>query len=626
MCDHAGYSETGYDVFVFPSFPNRKKSKEEILMFGRMLLVDLEKGTTREEAVEQSVISRYIGGKGLGIYLLDELSKKGADPLSGDNPLLFLTGPFTGTPFPTSGRFTIVTKSPHTGIFVDSHIGGHFGHSLRKAGFDVITVTGAAESPVYLWIEDGKAELREAKDIWGKTVDESVDAVRGRTDPRAHVAVIGPAGENRVTIATITVDKDSDPWRAGIAGRGGSGAVMGSKNLKAVAVKGTGPVPMKDERALKERSLALVKAITANPQIHTRRVVGTSSLVEAMSRTGILPTKNFQQGYFSPIYGLTSTNLRYHTKRDVACFNCPIVCGKVLQDDGHDTKVEYESIALLGSNNGIGSMPDVTKAVRVCNELGMDSISAGGIVAFAMECRDRGILPDAPSFGDSEGQVALLKDMAAKRGLGDLLAGGVRRAAAEIGKGTEDFAIAVKGLELPGYEPRAAWGMALAYATSDRGGCHQRAWTVLGELDGVLPRFKTDGMALKVKTAQDERAAAYSLVVCDFTPYDPDSVYPSLADAAGIEMDQEAYLGAGERIWNHIRLFNIREGGTSRQDDTLPPRMFNDPLPMPPRGEETIRLTKESFDAMLNEYYQLRKWDENGIPTPEIMQKLGLES
>jgi aldehyde:ferredoxin oxidoreductase len=256
----------------------------------------------------------------------------------------------------------------------------------------------------------------------------------------------------------------------------------------------------------------------------------------------------------------------------------------------------------------------------------MDSISAGGIVAFAMECRERGILPDAPRFGDSGGQLALLRDIAAKKNLGELLADGVRRAAARIGKGTEDFAIAVKGLELPGYEPRASWGMALAYATSDRGGCHQRAWTVLGELDGVLPRFKTDGMALKVKTTQDERAAAYSLVVCDFVPYDPDSVYPSLADAAGIEMDQKAYLAAGERIWNHIRLFNIREAGISRKDDTLPARMFNEPLPMPPRGEETVRLTKENFDTMLDEYYELRKWDKNGIPTPEILKELGLDN
>ncbi|MFP4482929.1 MAG: aldehyde ferredoxin oxidoreductase family protein [Thermovirgaceae bacterium] len=595
-------------------------------MFGKMLLVDLSKGTTRERNIDPGIVSRYLGGKGLGVYLLDELGKEGADPLSGDNPLLFVTGPFTGTPFPTSGRFTIVTKSPHTGIFVDSHLGGHFGHTLRKAGYDVIAVTGVASTPVYLWIEDGKAEIRDAGKMWGKTVDETVDAVRSETDPKAHVAVIGPAGENKVTIATITVDKDSDPWRAGIAGRGGSGAVMGSKNLKAVAAKGTGAIPMKDEKALKERSLNLVRNITANPQIHTRRVVGTSSLVEAMSRTGILPTKNFQQGYFSPIYGLTSTNLRYHTKRDVACFNCPIVCGKVLQDDGHDTKVEYESIALLGSNNGIGSMIDVTKAVRVCNETGMDAISAGGAVAFAMECRERGILPDAPRFGDSEGQIALLKDMAAKKNLGELLADGVRRAAEKIGKGTEDFAIAVKGLELPGYEPRAAWGMALAYATSDRGGCHQRAWTVLGELDGVLPRFKTEGMALKVKTTQDERAAAYSLVVCDFTPYDPDAVYPSLADAAAIDMDQETYMDAGERIWNHIRLFNIREAGISRKDDTLPPRMFNEPLPMPPRGEETVRLTKETFDAMLDEYYELRKWDEKGIPTPGILKELGLDN
>lgn len=593
-------------------------------MFGKLLHADLGTGTFRDHVVPAGVSGKYIGGKGLGIYLLDSLMKPGTGALDPENVLIFVTGPFTGTTFPTSGRFVVVTKSPLTGMYVDSHSGGFIARELRMAGYDGIIVTGKASKPSYLWLNNGKAEIREAEDLWGKTVDDTVAAVRERTDPDARVAVIGPGGENLVPISTITIDSDSDRTRAGVAGRGGTGAVMGSKNLKAVAVRGTGSISLADESSFREQVAEIIRGINANVSVHTRRIVGTSSLVESMSRTGILPTRNFQQGFFNPVYGLTSTNLRHYTKRDVACSNCPIMCGKVLEDEGQPVKVEYESIALLGSNDGIGNMPQLAKAVRVCNQLGIDTISAGGAVAFAMECREKGILPEAPEFGDSDGQVKLLEDIAYRRGLGATLAKGVRAAAAEIGRGTEHFAIHVKGMELPGYEPRATWGMALAYATADRGGCHQRAWTVLGELDGILPRFSTDGMALTVKSAQDERAAAYSLVVCDFAPYDQERALACLEYATGLKMSEEEYLTAGERIWNHIRLFNMREAGISRKDDTLPPRMFEDPLPMPPRGEEKVSLPRGDFESMLDEYYSLRGWDSEGRPTGATLDRLGI--
>jgi len=592
-------------------------------MYGKFLHVDLGSGSFRDHVVPEEIARKYIGGKGLGVYLLDSMMAPGTGALDPGNVLIFLTGPFTGTAFPTSGRFVVVTRSPLTGMYVDSHAGGHFAKELRMAGYDGIIVTGKADRPAYLWLEDGKAELRDASDLWGKTVDDTVFAVREKTDGNARVAVIGPAGENLVPIATITMDSDSDKSRAGVAGRGGTGAVMGSKNLKAIAVRGTGSIPIAEEGPFREQVAEIVKAINANDQIHTRRIVGTSSLVESMSRTGILPSYNFQQGYFVPIYGLVSTNLRHYTKKDVACSNCPIICGKVLEDDGHPVKVEYESIALLGSNNGVGKMPLLTKAVRICNQLGLDTISAGGIAGFAMECRQRGILPEAPEFGDAEGQAKLLEDVAYRRGLGEVLANGVKAAAAEIGNDTDHFAIHVKGL--PGYEPRATWGMALAYATSDRGGCHQRAWTVLGELDGHLPRFSTEGMAKTVKTVQDERAAAYSLVVCDFAPYAQERALACLRHVTGWDISEEEYLTAGERIWNHIRMFNIREAGISRKDDTLPPRMFEDPLPMPPRGEEKVSLKREDFDRMLEEYYELRGWDSDGRPKAETVERLGIQ-
>jgi aldehyde:ferredoxin oxidoreductase len=300
------------------------------------------------------------------------------------------------------------------------------------------------------------------------------------------------------------------------------------------------------------------------------------------------------------------------------------MCGKVLNVNGNDVKVEYEDIALLGSNNGMTDVIDVAKALVLCNELGLDALSTGGTVAFAMECAEKGILKDTPKFGDAEGQRKLIKDIAYRRGIGDLLSEGTKRASEKLGQNSTDFAINVKGLELPGYSPRSSWGMALAYATSDRGGCHQRAWTVRAEVDGVLKRFSTEGIAQFVKDVQDERAAAFSLVVCDFLPLSIDDFRSGLKYGIGVNLDETEYIKVGERIWNLVRLFNIREAGISRKDDTLPGRMFKEPLPMPPNGKEKVSLPREAFDKMLTEYYFIRGWNENGIPVEEKLVALGL--
>jgi aldehyde:ferredoxin oxidoreductase len=550
--------------------------------------------------------------------------KPQTDPLSPGNLLMFLNGPFTGTSYPTSGRTTVVTKSPLTGLYLDCHAGGYFGPELKKTGYDGIVLEGASEKPVYLWINDGNVEIREATNLWGLPVSKTVERLREETDEKAHVASIGPAGENLVKFASITIDKDSDPWRAGIAARGGPGTVMGSKKLKAIAVKGSGKTEAYDVGKFKELSAVLNKKITDNTFVHTRRVLGTSYWIDPMNRMGILPTRNFQSGYIENGYGLIGSNMKYYSKRDVSCYNCTIMCGKVLNVDGNDVKVEYEDIALLGSNNGMTDVLDVAKALVLCNELGMDALSTGGTVAFAMECKERGILEEAPIFGDAEGQRKLINDIAYKNGIGKLLSEGTRKASEELGQNSFRFAINVKGLELPGYSPRSSWGMALAYATSDRGGCHQRVWTVRAEVDGVLKRFSTEGIAQFVKDGQDERAAAFSLVVCDFLPLSIDDFMSGLKYDIGVDLDEKEYIRVGERIWNLVRLFNIREAGISRKDDTLPGRMFEEPLPMPPKGKEKISLPKESFDKMLSEYYYIRGWDDNGIPTKEKLVELNL--
>ena len=594
------------------------------MLFGKLLQIDLSNKKISEINVEDDVVRNFLGAKGLGAYLLYTMLDSHTDPLSPDNLLMFLNGPLTGTSFPTSGRTTVVTKSPLTGLFLDSHAGGFFGPELKKTGYDGIVLKGASEKHVYLWINDGKVEIRDATHLWGLPVSETVKKIREDTDEKAHVASIGPAGENLVKFASITIDKDSDQWRAGIAARGGPGAVMGSKKLKAIAVKGSGKVKVYDEEKFKELSSKLNKKVTDNTFVHTRRVLGTSYWIDPMNRMGILPTRNFQSGYIENGYGLIGSNMKYYSKRDVSCYNCPIMCGKVLNVNGNDVKVEYEDIALLGSNNGMTDVLDVAKALVLCNELGLDALSTGGTVAFAMECAEKGILKDAPEFGDAEGQRKLINDIAYKNGIGDLLSEGTKRASEKLGQNSTDFAINVKGLELPGYSPRSSWGMALAYATSDRGGCHQRAWTVRAEVDGVLKRFSTEGIAQFVKDVQDERAAAFSLVVCDFVPLSIDDFMSGLKYGIGVDLDEKEYIKVGERIWNLVRLFNIREAGISRKDDTLPGRMFKEPLPMPPNGKEKVSLPREAFDKMLSEYYFIRGWNENGIPVEEKLVELNL--
>lgn len=595
--------------------------------FGRLLQVDLTSRSVEEFSIPPGEVRRFLGGKGLGIRLLEELLPPGTDPLAPENLLLFLNGPFTGTPFPTSGRFAVITKSPLTGLFTDSHAGGFFGPELAKAGWDGIVVRGASSEPCYLWIDDDRVEIRDGAFLKDLPVSAKVEAVRGVTSEKAHVASIGPAGERRVRIATITVDRDGDPWRSGIAARGGPGAVMGSKGLLAVAVRGTGNAPLADTEKMRALAVRMNAAMRENSMIHIRRTVGTSFWVDSMNRAGMLPTRNFQKASLPFHYGLTAPNLRYYTKRDVACFNCTIACGKVARFGDVEAKVEFESIALLGSNDGMKDVAEVGRAVHCCNELGLDTISAGAVVSFAMECGEKGLLSGVPAFGDGAGQLRLLEDLAYRRGAGELLADGVRLASEKIGGGSESWAMHVKGMEIPGYEPRGAWGMALAYATSDRGACHQRAWTSRAEIDGELPRFSRDAFPRFVKDVQDERAAAYSLVVCDFLPMTTEDLEEGLAAALGEPFSYEEYLRVGERIWNCIRRFNHREGGISRRDDTLPPRILEEALELPPGLERrSVRLTREDLEAMLNAYYALRGWDDSGLPTAETLCALGVLS
>jgi len=596
---------------------------------GKVLDIDLTDGSVRTYKLDEKLLRRFIGGKGLGAKLLMECLRPGVDPLSPDNVIILATGPLTGTAMPTSGRFVVITKSPLTGIFTDAYAGGSAGPEIKRAGYDVIVIRGRASHPVYIWVDDESVELRDASDLWGLTVSKAIDRVRERTSPKAHVGVIGPAGERLVRYAAIVFDREEE--RNGIAARGGPGAVMGSKNLKAIAIRGTHKVEVADPEGFRRAVLDAFKSINENPFIPLRRRYGTAYWVKPMVEHAIIPSLNFQRGSLDNAEKLFASYMREHyVVRDMTCFNCSIACSKLSRVSFEGSEIylrgpEYETIAMLGTNNGIRDIADVARAVYLCNELGLDAISTGNVIGWAMECFERGLLSLEDTeglelrFGNAVAQRELIKRIGYRLGrLGNLLAEGVMRASKAVGRGSERFAMHVKGLELPGYDPRSSNGMALAYATADRGGCHQRAWTTRAEIEGRLPRFSIEGKAKYVKEVQDERAAAFSIILCDFAPV---PVVDMLNKATGFDYTVDEYLRVGERVWNLIRVFNVREG-ISRRDDTLPPRVFEDPLP-----DDVVKgvlLTREQFNTMLDEYYRLRGWDLNGIPTKEKLIELDL--
>jgi aldehyde:ferredoxin oxidoreductase len=592
---------------------------------GKALEVDLTRREVEAIDLNEEWARAFIGGKGLGAKILYERLKPEVSPLTPENLLIFLTGPLTATTAPTSGRWAVVTKSPHTGIFLDSQVGGHFGARLKMAGFDYLTVRGRADAPVYLHLKEGQCQILDARDLWGKGVFATERMLKKR-HPGSKVGSIGPAGENLVSYACICFDL----YRQ--AGRGGAGAVMGSKDLKAIVVEGNRKVTYADRNGFAAKVRSLRQLISNHPAMQERRRLGTPLWVTKANLAGFLPTRNFSSGVFENAGDISGEAMRERiVVKDRACYQCPIACGKlsrVSEGKHRGTEIEgpeYETIALLGSNCGIGSIGAIVHGNRLCDDLGLDTITTGNVIGFAMECYQKGLLRHTDGlnleFGNQEAQLAMIEKIAHREGVGELFSSGVQEAAQTIRRGADEFAIHVKGLELPGVDPRGAFGMALAYATADRGGCHQRCWTPTAELSGVLERFSTEGVAQFVKDTQDERAVCFSLVLCDFGPFSVKDFTQLLNLATGFDLKEAEYLAIGERIWNLTRMFNVREGIT-RRDDTLPARFLEEPLPEGDAKGQVV--TREALDRMLGEYYQLRGWDENGLPGEHKLRELGL--
>ncbi len=605
----------------------------------KLLKIDLTSNKVWTETILEEDLRKYIGGSGLAAKILTEECSQETNPLGAENVLIFMTGPFTGTNVITSGRHAVVAKSPLTGIWGESDVGGYWGAELKKTGHDGIVIYGAASSPVYLWVDEKNIEIRDASDLWGKDCFSATESIQAATSDTAQVACIGIAGEKMVKFASIM----SDGRDARAAGRSGMGAVMGSKNLKAVAVKGT----LKGTTVDPKKLLDINKSIAPTISERTKGMnnFGTGGALAAIEHAGGLPIKNWSKGVWETgaekISGVAMTNSILH--KTFHCKSCIIGCGRVTKvDEGKYTTgitagPEYETLAMLGSLCMIDDLKAINYANYLCNLYGMDTITTGSVIAFAMEAFEKGIITMDNSdglelsWGNADAAIELIHRIAAREGVGDLLAEGSRAAASRIGKGSEEFAIHVKGLELPAHDPRAWVSLGVGYATSNRGACHLQAFshgfekTVTMKDLGypqALDRFAPQGKGELVAKTQNLMAMFDALKLCKFLCFggiDLSIITAWVEAVTGWDCSSEELLETGERLFNLKRLFNVA-CGVSCRDDVLPQR-----IRFQRRGEGGTPDNLPPLEEMLNEYYAVRGWTKEGLPSSAKISALGLE-
>ena len=607
-------------------------------MNGRILRIDLTRKKTSVERIPEEWMRKYLGGRGLAArYYYDEVEAR-AHPLSPENKLIFMTGPLTGVSVFGSTKAYIVAKSPLTEHYSVTNAGGYFGASLKRAGYDGLIVEGRSEKPVYLSILDGDIEIRDAEAFWGLKTPEAHEAMREEVGEKsASVACIGPAGEKLSRIACILAD--SSDRRGGAFGRGGLGAVMGSKNLKGILVRGTRDIEVARPDELREYLRGRVKQLRETTGNHTR--YGTLQYTEPLYELGAYPIMNFTRTRVEEglIESLSAEAMRDgYLAGDAACYGCPVACGKVLAArsrrwSGYRTKVEYETLWSFGPQCGVFEYDVVIAANALAEEYGLDGMSAGYTIGFAMELYEKGIIDRELTgglslrFGDGEAEVELLRLMGERKGVGEIFADGAYRAAERIGRGSMRYVMHVKRQEFAAYEPRAFYGIGLSYATSSRGACHNvGGWTIRDELlKPKIDRFAVEGKGRLVKSIQDVRGYIDSLAICTIPRRslgltdDPD---PSVVNhVTGAGFSGKELITIGERVYNIERLILNREGVT-RKDDALPERIMYEPLPDgPAKGH---RIAPEMLDRMLDEYYEARGWSSSGVVTEGKMRELGI--
>ncbi len=600
---------------------------------GKLLRINLTTRTTSVEDIDPQVCRDFIGGRGVAIHYLSKEVDPLVDPLAPENKLIFATGPLTATPAPTGNRYMVVTKSPLTGAVAHSNSGGEFPTWMKRTGFDLFIFEGRASEPVYLLVNEDQVELRPAGHLWGKDTHETTDLLKAEHSDEARVACIGPAGENLALMASIMNDKHRAAARSGV------GAVMGSKNLKAVVALGNKNPPLYDPEGMRTVSVDTSKNVGADVKKGSNmRIYGTSYVPQVTNTLGILPTRNFLQGTFEHTDKIDGDALKdQYLIRHTPCYRCPLSCGRLTEVPdgpykGKGEGPEYETISSLGTGCGVSDLAALVKSNYLCNEYGMDTIGAGMTIAAAMELYEKGYISEEVigmplRFGDHDAVIAMLKKMAYREGFGNDLAMGSYRLCEKYGH--PEIAVTTRKQEFPGYDPRGSQGMGLLYATSNKGASHMEGDVAYEEVFGVPVKenpLSTEGKAELVKHFEDSFALIDSSGLCVFVAIRyvfsrermiwPMRLSEMMNFTTGADYTPEEVMQAAERVYNLERMFVLKAGST---EDTLPPRMLHEPLPDGPAKGRVVEL-----DKMLPEFYQLRGWDAQGWPTKEKLAELGL--
>lgn len=597
---------------------------------GKVLRIDLSAGTATVEPLNMDWARKYVGGKGLLLrYLWDETPPK-MDPWAPEAPLIFMTGPFAGTSVSTASRLVVGCKSPTTGIYTDSYVGGSFAPELKFAGYDAIIVKGKADKPTVVTVKDDVVEFWPAEGkYWGMKTSEVEAALRADFDPDCKVISIGPAGESKIPWACLSTDQYHK------AGRGGHGALMGDKKLKAIAVRGTGSVKVGDAKAFLDLLYRMHQDYILTEDNLWAHEEGTPVLVDPVNGAGALPTRNWSAGHFEGAEKINSEAFQKIRVKKRACYQCAIACrnfhattfgGREVRGEGP----EYETIALCGANCGIDDIDALMKFNELCDEYGLDTISSGSVVGLAMDLTERGIADFGVRFGEVEGYVRMPELIARREGVGAELAMGARALARKYG--VPELAMEVKNLELPGYDPRGSFGMSIGYATSDRGGCHMRTYPVGDEiLAGTSPKNELDaakvqqivvGDTSKGFIGQNMSSVKFCAILCDFWAVTPEQLAILFERLYGRPFTTDEILKIGERVWNLGRLFNLREGV---EKDDLPKQLYAESGAFKEGPSAGDAIGEERFQAMLAEYYRQRGWDENGVPTEAKLAELDVD-
>jgi len=577
--------------------------------FQRVLSIDLTNRTTETDPLDEDLLRGYVGGKGLASQLLLERNPANVDSFAPENHIIIALGPVTDSAIYGSCRHGLFTKSPLTGFFGESYAGGRLAVPISRTGYDAIIIEGASQEPVWLEITDRDVTFHDAADLWGKDTYATEDEIKQRIGiPDAGVMVIGPAGENRVRFAVV----ENDYWRS--SGRTGMGAVLGSKKLKAIAFHGQQARPVADPKGLKDFAREILAAYKDHPAANAYRNHGTPMMVALLNKAGGFPTRYWSQGRFDTWQQISAESmvdtLHPHSR---ACKTCFMGCGKYIEvQKGRHRGLalegpEYETIYSFGGLCLIDSLEEIAYLNDICDRLGIDTITAGNLVAFAIEASKRGKIPDQYDYGDPDLAADLLHKIARREGIGDLLAEGIKTVSSELG--LEDIAVHVKGMEPAGYDPRALKGMGLAYAVSDRGACHLRSTFYKAELAGLIEPSQIEGKAELFLDFEDRCTLHDCLIVCRFYRdfYLWDELATIIGLTTGMQLDHSGLRSLAQRVTDTTRRFNIREGLTAA-DDRLPERLFKEPL------EDGQAITEAEMEELTQDYYRLKGWSEDGVP------------